>query len=372
VSDREVNVRLTFLNRLFGAPGGWADVHAMLAELCDVFGLRAAGLRWPAEGPAILSTETERPLTKASWRMQFAVPGLTGGLFWADGVDESNESFVHLVGNAIGGSPMLKQALGPIAEQVRIAQRLDDAARVAGRVAHDLDNVFQGVTGFASLALDVLPSGSPAVPNIREVETSAKQGLRFCAQLHQLSRAGCARPMPSSIAGALGREVTRLQTAFPAIRFEVDAAHNLPAVAVEGGGLQAMLGHMLDNAAEASAKGALVKASAQLVELAPSDLAAFLGCPATGPHVEVKITDSGSGLTDEAKKRMFVEPFYTTKFRHRGLSLAVVYRMIYAHRGGVQADGQPGKGTTIRVVLPLAAARVPALEPGRSSGGYIK
>jgi len=69
---------------------------------------------------------------------------------------------------------------------------------------------------------------------------------------------------------------------------------------------------------------------------------------------------------------MFVEPFYTTKFRHRRLSLAVVYRMLYAHRGGVQADGQPGKGTTIRVVLPLAAARVPAVEPGRSSGGYSK
>ena len=52
---------------------------------------------------------------------------------------------------------------------------------------------------------------------------------------------------------------------------------------------------------------------------------------------------------------MFVEPFYTTKFRHRGLSLAVVYRMLYAHRGGVQADSRPGKGTTIRIVLPLAA-----------------
>jgi signal transduction histidine kinase len=85
--------------------------------------------------------------------------------------------------------------------------------------------------------------------------------------------------------------------------------------------------------------------------------------------VEVRVADDGPGLTDEAKRRMFVEPFYTTKFRHRGLSLAVVYRMLYAHRGGVQADGQTGKGATMRVVFPLVATKVPAVEPGRSTGG---
>jgi signal transduction histidine kinase len=87
--------------------------------------------------------------------------------------------------------------------------------------------------------------------------------------------------------------------------------------------------------------------------------------------VEVRIADTGPGLTDDARRRMFVEPFFTTKFRHRGLSLAVVYRMLYAHRGGVQVDSQPGRGTTVRVVLPLAAARVPAVEPGRSTGGPV-
>ena len=178
--------------------------------------------------------------------------------------------------------------------------------------------------------------------------------------------------MPSSVAGA-----TRPRSDACACRVSVDsdrrdALHSLPPVAFEGGGLQAILGYILDNAAEASAKGGSVIAAAQLVELAPDDLVGLLGCPATGPHIEVRISDQGPGLTDDAKRRMFVEPFYTTKIRHRGLSLAIVYRMLYAHRGGVQAVGQPGKGTTIRIVFPLAAARVPAVEPGRSSGGFSK
>lgn len=367
----EVHTRITFLNRLLGDADGWSDMGAMLGELCSVFGVGASGVRWPAEGAAVLNIETT-PTCRPSFQARFAIPNLAAGLFWANECDPLDEPFLRLAANAIGASPIMRRSLGPIAEQSRIAQRLEDAARVAGRVAHDLDNVFQGVTGFASLALDGLPSGSPAISNIREVENSSKHGLKFCAQLHQLSRGGNARPMPSSVAGALAREVTRLQPNFPQVRFEIDALQTLPSVAVEGGGLQAVLGHILENAAEASPKGGIVKAVATLVELAPSDLAGFLCCPSTGPHIEVRITDQGAGLTDENKRRMFVEPFFTTKFRHRGLSLAAVYRMIYAHRGGVQADGQPGKGTTIRVVFPLAAARVPAVEPGRSTGGYTK
>jgi signal transduction histidine kinase len=367
VIDRAENQRVAFLNRLLGESEAWSNVHDMLAEMSSVLGASAVGLRWPAESGAVILAET-KTVTKPAHQVRFAVPQMAAGLLWADG--EVNKDFMQLVANAVGHSATLRQALGPIADQARIATRLEDAGRVAGRVAHDLDNVFQGVTGFASLALESLPAGSPASQNLREVESSAKHGLRFCAQLHQLSRGGQARPLPSSIAGSLNREVARIQAAFPTVRFEVDALATLPTVSVEGGGLQAILGHLLENAAEASPKGGTVKAVATLVELAPAELRNFLGCPTTGPHVEVKIIDTGSGVTDEAKRRMFIEPFFTTKFRHRGLSLAVVYRMLYAHRGGVQVDGQPGKGTTIRVVFPLAAARVPAVEPGRSSGGF--
>ena len=195
--------------------------------------------------------------------------------------------------------------------------------------------------------------------------------MRFCVQLHQLSRGGQARPLPASVHAAVGREVARLARDHGGARVEVDVPQDLPAVAVEGSGLQLILGHLLDNAAEASPKEGVVQVTARLVELAPDELPGFLGRPSAGPHVEVRVTDQGAGLTDEARRRMFVEPFFTTKFRHRGLSLAVVYRMLYAHRGGVQADARSGQGTTVRVVFPLAAARVPAVESGRSSGGSV-
>ena len=370
MTDTGANARIDFVNRVLGSSDTWPSPRAMLVDMCVAFGLRSAGVRWPAEGAAVLLAETT-PGSITAFRASIPVPDQASGQLWADGTLKDSE-WLTLVANAIGNSQVFRNFLGPAADQARISRRLDDAAKVAGRVAHDLDNVFQGVTGFASLAMESLHSNSPAYSNILEVETSARQGLEFCAQLHQLSRGGTARPLPSAVSGAITRELARVTSAFPAVRFESDVFPNLPPVAVEAGGLQAVLGLLLDNAAEASPKDGTGRITARLVELASADLAGFLGSPATGPHVEVQISDSGPGLTEEARQKMFVEPFFTTKFRHRGLSLTVVYRMIFAHRGGVQAGSSPGKGTTIRVVLPLSAARVPAVETVRSTGGFSR
>ena len=361
--------RVAFLNRLLGSGPAWTDARSMLTDLCVAYGARSAGLRWPADGVPTLVAETA-PAPAGATRLAVPIPQQPAAALWIDG-PRTDDGLVQLVATALGVSPALHQLLGPAADQVRVAQRLEDAARVAGRVAHDLDNVFQGVTGFLALALEELVPGTPAHENVREADTAARAGMRFCVQLHQLSRGGQARPLPGNVPVALEREAARLAKDRPATKVAIDARADLPAVAVEGSGLQLILGHLLDNAVEASPRDGAVQVTARLVELAPADLPGFLGRPSAGPHVEVRVADSGPGLSDEARRKMFVEPFFTTKYRHRGLSLAVVYRMLYAHRGGVQADARPGQGTTIRVVFPLAAARVPAVESGRSSGGSV-
>jgi signal transduction histidine kinase len=360
---------VAFLSRLLGSPDGWTDLGTLLTDLSAEFGARAASFRWPAEGPAIVAAETGS-IPRDATQLLVAVPHQQGGTLWVDGA-RTDDGFVQLVAKALGVSPALQRFLAPVTDQARIAQRLEDAAKVAGRVAHDLDNVFQGVTGFLALAMEELAPGSPTHDTVREADTAARAGMRFCGQLHQLSRGGHARPLPAGLSAAIGREKSRLAADHPNVRFAVDVPADLPAVAVEGGGLQLILGHLLDNAAEAGPKDGTVTLTARLIELAPAELPGFLGRPAAGPQIEVRVADQGPGLTDEARRKMFVEPFFTTKYRHRGLSLAVVYRMLYAHRGGVQADARPGQGTAVRVVFPLAAARVPAVESSRSSGGSV-
>src|SRR5262249_11541404 len=199
------------------------------------------GLRWPADGPAVLSAETAT-VANPPFQAPLPIPGQPAGWFWADVPAECDRGFLQLAANAVANSPALTRFLGPVAEQARIAQRLEDAARVAGRVAHDFDNVFQGVTGFASLALDQLPPNTPADKNFREADSPARHGMNFCPRLPQLSRGGQAKPLPAGVSNALAREVARLVNTAPNVRIESEVAADLPAVAIEGGGLQMILG----------------------------------------------------------------------------------------------------------------------------------
>lgn len=97
-------------------------------------------------------------------------------------------------------------------------------------------------------------------------------------------------------------------------------------------------------------------------ELSEAEAKTYLGKSVGGSHLLIAITDSGVGMKPEVRRRLLVEPFFTTKVRHRGLGLAIAYRILCAHRGGLQIDTvpPPGTGTQVRVVLPLAAARPPA------------
>jgi len=110
----------------------------------------------------------------------------------------------------------------------------------------------------------------------------------------------------------------------------------------------------------------VVRVAARPIELTDADARAYLGRVGVGGYLQITVSDTGPGIKPEVRRRLFVEPFYTTKVRHRGLGLAIAYRVLCAHRGGIQIEPvpSPGTGTQVRVVLPLAAARPPAVVNG--------
>ena len=385
-------------------PSWWQDTaepaafDALLAGWVRACGWRAAGFVWPAEGgpavvkvapagfvsDAVLPPELPEVLRKvrAGDATAFAptahtagrvyapvaFAGRAAGFLWAERAGgqtwtDADHAYVALTAKTLERSPAAAALVGPTIDPDRLAQRLADAAVVAGRMAHDFDNLLTGVIGFSDLAAPLLPVGSQQQGFVAEIAKAGQRGIAFTQQLHALSRAGLARPTPGSVVATLGREETRLRALMHhSLRFEKDVPAGLPAVAVEAGQLQAALGHLLENAVEACPQGGHVRVTARTIELTAADARAYLGKVEPGPHVLVTVADTGPGIKPEVRRRLFAEPFFTTKVRHRGLGLAVAFRILSAHRGGVSLDPAPppGSGTVARVVLPLAAHRPPA------------
>ena len=379
-----------------------ATFDSLLAGWSRACGWRACGFVWPSDnGPGVVkavpgSSHADTPappevpdalrrLKSGESTVLYSLPnsggrvfaavhpvGRTVGVVWAEKPAgqtwaDAERAYLALTGKTLERSPALAAVIGPVIDPDRLYQRLGDAAVIAGRMAHDFDNLLQGIIGFSDLTLPLLVPGSQPANFVAEISKVGQRGIQFTQQLHHLSRSGQVKPNPASVPLALAKEEVRLKPMSPpGVRVEKDFTQNLPAVAMEAGPLQIVLGHLLENAVEACPQGGVVRVTARPVELTDADARGYLGRVGVGGHLQITIADTGSGIKPDVRRRLFVEPFFTTKVRHRGLGLAIAYRVLCSHRGGIQLEPvpPPGTGTQVRVVLPLAAARPPATVAG--------
>jgi signal transduction histidine kinase len=234
---------------------------------------------------------------------------------------------------------------------------LNDAAAVAGRVAHDFDNVLMGVMGFAELAQAELAPGSAAASFIAELLGVAARGQEITRQLHQLHSCGQSHRVPTRLDDVCHAET--FADLPEKVWVEVDFPEDLPAVAVGAEPLQTIVMQLVRNAAEALVGGGPVTVSGQhQITNAPIEDAFPSPLPA-GSYVELTVADAGPGIRPELISRVGREPFVTTKPRRRGLGLPIVARILAAHGGGMRIESST-RGTAIHAYLPSADLSLPA------------
>jgi signal transduction histidine kinase/ActR/RegA family two-component response regulator len=229
-------------------------------------------------------------------------------------------------------------------------QRLESASGVVSRLAHDFNNVLTGVLGFIELSLGQVPSASVPHQYLTEAYQAAELGTKMVHQLSLFSRRSSPRN-PSAAVAMVAEELSKEQ------QVHLNVPAGLPAVAMDGDSLRGLLKQLLNNAREAIRDGGAITISARVAELTIWDCMDLLGSPSPGRFVEMTVTDTGTGLSPEARQRIFMDPFFSTKPRHRGLGLASVYGTLQVHRGGLRVDPGPERGTIVRFYVPLAAAR---------------
>ncbi len=213
-------------------------------------------------------------------------------------------------------------------------------AQLALGAAHEINNPLLGISGHLELELKAATD-----PEQREEIEQCIAGTRRISSTIQ-GLINYARPGPLQ----LGKiELSRLiddtlnfvrhQPLFRRLRIETRIAPELPAITADANQLSQILMNLLLNAAQATPEGGSVTIAAQKIKFAEA--------------VELTVMDTGAGIPADILPHVF-EPFFTTKRgQGTGLGLSISHAYVRSHGGDIRVDSLPGRGTTVRITLPL-------------------
>lgn len=387
---------MAYLAQWMSDPKSTPTLDSLLTGWLNATGWKQTGFIWPATGKPTLARLTRADGTADMIAPPAEVPGVLSslqsgsptvvwqlsstsarlyalmqpmghplGVAWiekpnADAFTELERSYLLLSLRLIERSAAMTTITGAVLDSDRLQQRLQDTAVISGRMAHDFDNILTGMIGFADLSLPLVASNPLVTKYIQQIGDVGKRGVHFTQQLHQLNRSAQAKPHPGLLSVSLGKEELRLRPHMPVgLSIGSDIPADIGPVGLELGTLGTVLGHVLENAVEACQPNGRVQIAARAVELDTAAARTYLGFLKPGTYVEVQIRDDGVGVKPENRPKLFAEPFFTTKVRHRGLGLAIVFRTLVAHGGGIRIEHHtaPEPGTTVILMLPPATVR---------------
>jgi len=243
-------------------------------------------------------------------------------------------------------------------EHLRQAHRMESVGRLAGGVAHEANNQMSVVIGAAHyiLARSDLPA---AVRSDAEfIRAAAERTAAVTAQLLAFSRRQVLRPQVLELNAMVERLRPALERTMGqdcVVGLRLDPA--VGTVTADPGQLEHVLLNLALNAREAMPEGGTLTIATSMVELGERSVSPDHGIAVRpGPYALLAVSDTGRGMDPATLARAF-EPFFTTKDVGQGigLGLATVYGIVKQSDGYVWADSEPGRGTTIKVYLPVTA-----------------
>lgn len=240
-------------------------------------------------------------------------------------------------------------------EQLVQAQKMEGIGRLAGGIAHDFNNLLTPIVGYTDLAMAGVPEGNPARKDLTLVRTAAGRAKEVVAQLLAFGRAQVLDTKRIDLADVVAEFE-------PLLRRSLSANYDLQVIAEPGivvdadrAKVQQVLMNLVINAADAMPGGGRVEVRVGVEELRRPSLSDPEPLRA-GSYGVICVRDSGVGMDEETRRRAF-EPFFTTKPRGKGtgLGLSTAYGIVRQHRGTIVMESVVGTGTSMRVLLPVAA-----------------
>jgi hypothetical protein len=230
------------------------------------------------------------------------------------------------------------------------AQKQAAWREVARRVAHEIKNPLTPIALSAERIRRHLEKGTKpddaslhVIHGCADTIANAVDTLRTLVdEFSTLARFPASQPRPASLNTIVDSALSMFNGRLDRVRVHTNLAPDLPAVMADSEAIKRAVANLVDNAAEA-VRDSLVR-----------EIQISTSLVASRDAVELVIADTGHGVTQELKEKLFL-PYFSTKKRGTGLGLAIVSRIIEDHHGSIRVEENKPVGTKFIVELPVAA-----------------
>ncbi len=342
---------ITLVNHVAEALTGWSQEEAAYKTLKEVFHTVDPRSRRRCKDP-VEAVMKKREIIHFTNKLLIAKNGKET-IITASGSPIRNGD-----GKIIGVIFIFRDVTEKLAREAELRQSLkvESIGTLASGIAHDFNNILTGIMGYTELAILNASNETKVSKYLKNIYQSSERAKELIRQILTFSRQEEKTLDPVSISPLVKEALKLLRASLPttiAIQTDIRSHSNVMADLNQ---LHQVIVNLCTNAVQAMPEGrGVLHISATDVEIRepgaehPPELK-------PGKYVELSIEDTGHGIPEEIREKIF-DPYFTTKQRKKGtgLGLSVVHGIIKSHNGFITVSSEPGKGARFNVLLPVVA-----------------
>jgi len=241
-----------------------------------------------------------------------------------------------------------------IEDQYRQAQKVEAIGRLAGGVAHDLNNLLVPILGYGEMLMEDFDAKDARRESVSQIVSAGFKARDLVRQLLAFGRKQSLEYNTLDLNKVI-RDFKKLlrRTIREDITIEIIASPGLRSIRADIGHIEQVIMNLAVNAQDAMPEGGCLTLETAMAELDEEYAASRPGVQ-PGLYVMLSVSDTGCGMDEETSAQIF-EPFFSTKGEHgTGMGLATIYGIVKQHGGNIWVYSEPGKGATFKIYLPVS------------------
>jgi signal transduction histidine kinase/ActR/RegA family two-component response regulator len=249
--------------------------------------------------------------------------------------------------------------------QLHQARKMEAVGVLAGGIAHDFNNILGIILGHTELAINDIPQVNPVAQNLKEIRTASLRAKEVIRQLLSFSRKTEVQMAPVAIIPTIQESISLMRASIPTnIAIEQDLSDDCGAIIADPTQIHQVIINLCTNAAHAMEDtDGTVHVGASKIQITEKDAAQYPDLE-PGAYLQLTVSDTGSGIPPDIKRRIF-DPYFTTKDvgKGSGMGLAVVHGVVKSHGGRISIESEPGRGSKFTILFPAVEGHSPEAVP---------